>query len=322
MSLERAVDSLASSSFPCPICGSHTARKSLCPVVLVGSDPVYQLLECAECLTRFLWPMPSGEDLARFYGPHYYGSDWFKQEPRGRMFGRFMLPRGAAGKFLDVGCSLGYFIEGVRRSSGWQTYGVEISPEAAGFARDRLGLDVRCGELPAVGYPGNFFDYVHVNNVLEHARDPAGFLKECRRILRRDGWLYLSVPNGPVDSALLLKYYRSEGAPARSKDGHIFFFSQRALGQLFRASRFEVVSTRTISLRRGLRALGYYPRKRGWKQPFRPHNAAPVQSHIQLPPRKRRLPGYYAYRFWQARLKMLPGLRSIGLDFEIILRAV
>jgi SAM-dependent methyltransferase len=303
----------------CPICQAE-GLSSLCPVVLTGTEPVYNLAECAGCHTRFLNPLPTSEELSRFYAPHYYGSDWYKQEEKGRRFGRTMLPGDSIGKFLDVGCSLGFFINGIHQSSGWGVYGVEISPEAVAFAQDKLNLDVRLGELSGAGYPDQFFDYIHVNNVLEHVCNPIDFLKECRRILRPGGKLYLSVPNGPVDSASLIKYYQCEKSPVRSKDGHLFFFSEDALRKMFREADLQILSSRTYGIRRGLRALGRYPQKPGWKKPYQPQQyaGAQVQTAIQLPKRKKRLPGYYFYRFWQARLKMLPGLWSIGLDFEII----
>jgi SAM-dependent methyltransferase len=305
----------------CPICQSAAIIPALCPVVLNGTAPIYDLVECSKCGTRFLKPLPQTDDLNRFYAPHYYGSDWYKQEGMGRMFGRVFLPQRPTGKFLDVGCSLGFFLDGIRRTSDWQVYGVEISPEAVAFAREKLNLDVRCGELDTVRYPDHFFDCIRINNVLEHVRNPSGFLKECRRILRTGGRAHLYVPNGPVDSASLIRYYKSEKQPARSKDGHLFFFSQDSLRHMLQDADFEALSSHTCGIRRGLRALGYWPQKAGWKRHYRANQATPAKPGIQLSNEKKRPPGYYAYRFWQARLKMLPGQWKVGLDFEIVLRA-
>ncbi len=323
MSMKNAEGFDSSDFLSCPICGgSKKPLRILCPTLLYGNEPVYELVECAECGTRMMKPLPSQEVLNQFYAPYYYGSDWYKQQAKGRVFGKAMLPPGQSGKFLDIGCGLGFFLEGVRLSSNWKAYGVEISADAVQFARMKLNLDVRCGELSAAGFPEAFFDYVYVNNVLEHVRDPLAFLKECRRILRRAGLLYLSVPNGPADSANMIRFYSSEGVPPFSRSGHLFYFSQTALRHLFRESFFEIVSSRTYGIRRGLSALGFYPQKPGWKKHYWPRPIIPAGSSIILPPEKRRFPGYYAYRYRQARLKMLPGLWKIGLDFEIVLRAV
>ena len=308
----------------CPICGSAAPFSTLCPAVLAAPEPVYDLVECGCCHAQLLNPLPDAEALSRFYAPHYYGSDWYKQEEKGRMFARNMLRRGDGERiqrFLDVGCGLGYFIRSVAHTSGWEAHGVEISPEAVNYARSELSLDVRCGELTDAGYPDQFFDFIRVNNVIEHVRDPLGFIRECRRILRKGGRFYLSVPNGPVDSAGLINYFRDEKKPPRSKDGHLFFFSRNAIDRLFQASSLGIVAAHTYGIRRGLRLIGRYPNKPRWKNPYRLPADVPERREIVLPPRPLRLPGYAAWRYWQFRLKRLPGLVNFGLDFEILLNA-
>jgi SAM-dependent methyltransferase len=303
----------------CPVCGAAASFSKLCPVLLAASEPVYDLVECGGCNLRFLNPLPDTNALSCFYAPHYYGSDWYKQEEKGKMFARNVLRRGPVGRFLDVGCGLGYFIRAVADASGWEAHGVEISPEAADYAVSEFSLDVRCGELMDVGYPDQFFDFIRVNNVIEHVRDPLGFILECRRILRKGGRLYLSVPNGPVDSAGLINYFQEEKEPPRSKDGHLFFFSRNALDRLFQVSGLGIAAAHTYGIRRGLRLLGRYPGKPHWKNPYRLPGDVPERKEIVLPPRPRRLPGYAAYRYWQFRAKRLPGLVNFGLDFEILL---
>jgi len=303
----------------CPICGTAAPFLILCPAVLAMSEPVYSLVECDGCHARFLDPLPDTEALSRFYAPHYYGSDWYKQEEKGRMFARSMLRRGFGGRFLDVGCNLGYFLRAVADASGCEAHGVEISPEAVSYARNELSLDVRCGELMDAGYPDRFFDFIRVNNVLEHVRDPLGFIRECSRILRKGGKLYLSVPNGPVDGAGLINYFHEEKKPPRSKDGHLFFFSRNALDRLFQAAGLEIADAHTYGIRRGLRLLGRYPNKPHWKNPYRLPEDIPARKEIVLPPRPPRLPGYAAWRYWQFRIKRFPGLASFGLDYEILL---
>jgi len=304
----------------CPICGSAETFSNLCPVVLAAPEPVYDLVECGCCRARFLHPLPDAGALSRFYAPHYYGSDWYKQEEKGRMFARNMLRRASGKRFLDVGCNLGYFLRAAADASGWEACGVEISPEAVSHARDKLSLDVRRGELMDAGWPDQFFDFIRVNNVIEHVRDPLGFIIECSRILRNDGRLYLSVPNGPVDSAGLINYFQDEKKPPRSKDGHLFFFSRNAIDRLFQASGLKIAAAHTYDIRRGLRLLGRYPNKPHWKNPYRLPADVPERKEIVLPPRPLRLPGYAAYRYWQFITKRLPGLVSFGLDFEILLR--
>ena len=110
------------------------------------------------------------------------------------------------GDFLDVGCATGFFLNGIKMHSAWEVYGTDFGEDAVRVAREGLGLDVRLGELSDIGFDDAFFDYIHVNNVLEHVRDPVVLLRECRRIIKPDGKLFLSVPNGRNDSLDLIAF--------------------------------------------------------------------------------------------------------------------
>lgn len=305
----------------CPICQSGILPEVLGRATL-GGDSEFDVVECQTCGTRYLSPPPSVEQLQKLYAPAYYGSDWYKQLGWGSAFAKLVLSRKAPGKFLDVGCGLGFFIEGIKKHSVWEVYGVEITAEASGFARNKLGLDVRQGELAEVHYPDAFFDYIHVQNVLEHVTDPMGLLRECRRILKADGVLDLRVPNGKVDSLGLLNFYRDSGEAPFSKSGHLFFFPKRTLLWMFEAAGWEIERSRTYGIRRGLASLGYWPRFKDWKRHYVPPPQTEDLSNdeIILPPGKNRPGIYYMYRMIRMNLRMLPGLREFGLDYELFLR--
>lgn len=306
----------------CPICGSDKETVFQAKVLLNGTDE-FALDECRHCSIRYFNPMPNDRQLANYYLPLYYGGDWYKQLGKGMAFARRELAGLDPGLFLDVGCSLGHFIEGIRRKSRWKVAGVEWSEESVQFGRTQLGLDIRQGELAGCNFEPGSIDYLHVNNVLEHVRDPIGFLKECRRILRAGGTFCLSVPNGWIDSRSLITFYRQEKRPGRSKDGHLFFFHRLALLALLRQCGFRVHRSYSYGIRRGLRVLGLYPRWRKWKDVYEPYHvdiASRGNPAIRLAPAKKRPDWYYYYRDGQARLKYLPGLRDFALDFRLYLR--
>jgi hypothetical protein len=152
---------------------------------------------------------------------------------------------------------------------------------------------------------------------------PVEMLEESRRIVKPDGRVYLSVPNGTVDSRDLIDFYNEEHRPAMSKNGHIFFFPARTLRSLFDRVGFEILETRTYSIKRGLRSLGYLRRKRDWKSDYFPKEVPPVSpsQEIVLDQRhKRHSRFYYYYRFIQGNLQMIHGIHSVGLDYLFILQ--
>src|SRR5262245_28946153 len=231
----------------------------------------------------------------------------------------------ATGKFLDVGCATGFFIHGIQQHSQWEVHGIDFGASAVQFARTKLGLNVQLGDLAEANFPSHYFDYIHLNNVLEHVPNPLAVLQECYRIIKPDGLFYLSVPNGFVDSRDLIAFYNEEHKPARSKHGHIFFFPKHTLLYLFSNSGFEIMKRQTYGWKRGLRSVVKFPQKRNWKTGYYPCTG-PEQSaytgELTIPERKKKRGAwYYYYRFWRGNWQRISGLYNIGLDFLFLLRA-
>jgi SAM-dependent methyltransferase len=267
--------------------------------------------------------MPTILELDTFYSASYYDFDKSREEGKGMAFvSRLMLWK-PTGKFLDVGCATGFFINGIRRHSNWEVYGTDYGESAVRYAREKLGLTVVQGDLADAAFPDAFFDYVHVNNVLEHVLNPIQLLKECRRIIKPDGVFFLSVPNGFNDSLDLIDFWKEENKPARSKSGHIFFFPVQTLLMLFERIGFALESKKTYSLKRGFRSIGYLPRKSDWKKDYFPRESPEktTNTEVMIPDQKKKHSDfYYRYRFAQGNLQMIPGLHKFGLDFLFILR--
>jgi len=148
------------------------------------------------------------------------------------------------GRLLDIGCSLGYFVEGALQRK-WQASGVEISPQASEEARS-LGLDVKTGVLEDVHYPDEAFDCVTMWDVLEHVPDPTLHMREVRRILKPGGILAIGTPNlgHPAFKA------KRENWRHLKPSEHIFYFEERTLARLFEKTGFRQVIPPIIPNRR------------------------------------------------------------------------
>ncbi|HTR80427.1 MAG TPA: class I SAM-dependent methyltransferase [Bacteroidota bacterium] len=306
----------------CPLCADPAEKKALCKVNLIYNTQ-FDLAECNGCGVVYFDPMPSSAQLAAFYSASYYDFDRGREEGKGMAFAQRLKRWKTNGRFIDVGCATGFFLNGIKNNSQWEVYGTDFGESAVRYAHDVLHLNVVQGDLADARFPDAYFDYVHVNNVLEHVLDPLSLLKECRRIIKPDGVFFLSVPNGYNDSLDLIEFARLEHKPARSKNGHIFFFPARTLLKLFDQFNFIVEKRKTYSLKRGMRSSGLLPRKRDWKTDYFPHKTPKAQtsSDVHIPEQKKRHSDlYYRYRFIQGNLQMIPGLHDFGLDFLFILR--
>ena len=95
-------------------------------------------------------------------------------------------------RILDVGCGTGANLKMLANYG--QAEGVDISPQAVEFCRER-GLDtVKLGAAEQLPYENDSFELVTALDVIEHLDDDVAGLREIRRVLRRDGRVLLFVP--------------------------------------------------------------------------------------------------------------------------------
>ncbi|MFQ5900905.1 MAG: class I SAM-dependent methyltransferase [Thermodesulfobacteriota bacterium] len=167
--------------------------------VLENCEGGYKVLKCLNCCFVYVSPAPPEGLLEKAYSEEYY-TPWLgaQRKKRVRMWQSRLktlnVCSGRKGKLLDVGCGEGLFLE-LAGKEGWDTTGVEFSPFAARYGRDKLGLNIFQGELTNAEFPDNTFDAVTMWHVLEHTQDPVAALREARRVLKDDGVFILAVPN-------------------------------------------------------------------------------------------------------------------------------
>jgi len=102
------------------------------------------------------------------------------------------VPPGVA--VLDVGCGLGETLA-YHASRGCRALGVDVDPNVAPNARAH-GLDLRIAPFESAGLEAESFDYLTMDQVIEHAADPGAALRQTARVLRPGGRAVLSTPNG------------------------------------------------------------------------------------------------------------------------------
>lgn len=153
------------------------------------------LYRCDHCATVQQPALPSGSDLHELYRDMSDAAYLDEAAGRRRTAGRLLDMVGryrAGGRLLDVGCGHGLLVdEAVRR--GWDAVGIELSASAAGYARDKLGLDVREQTLETVS--DGLYDAIVMADVIEHLDDPGAAIDTCRELLAPDGVLLVVTPD-------------------------------------------------------------------------------------------------------------------------------
>lgn len=166
-------------------------------------------------------------------------------------------------RLLDVGCAHGWFLQAARES-GIRAVGVEPDRAIAAAAIEG-GERVWVGYFPAAVPPGERFDVVTFNDVLEHIVDLDVALRGARRLLGSGGSLLVSAPDnrgavfrvavglGRLGSTALLDRLWQRGYPSP----HVSYFSPGSLSRL--AARHGFVLRRSTPLH-GLAWSGLWDR--------------------------------------------------------------
>src|SRR5690606_31338601 len=107
---------------------------------------------------------------------------------------RLKRVRGVArrGRWLDVGCSTGHFVEAAARE-GIEAQGIDVSPGAVEQARAR-GIAAEVARVEDFS-PSGRFDAITAFDVIEHSRHPGEFVDRLREWIAPGGSLVLTLPD-------------------------------------------------------------------------------------------------------------------------------
>lgn len=157
---------------------------------------------------------------------------------------KYAAPSPPETRLLDVGCSIGLFLK-CAEEQGYVVTGVDPAANAAQTAVES-GLDVKAGFLQELDLPESCYDIITLFEVIEHVADPIELLKECHRILKRGGFLFITTGNADGWTANFLKenwdYFDI-------KLGHVSFFNPASLYELAKRSGFRIIKLKTKAVR-------------------------------------------------------------------------
>lgn len=196
-------------------CGASTAATAPCPVcaenvglVVASKDrqgSPLKTISCVRCGLVRIDPLPTPEELQRFYEreyrrrykgvrqpklKHVYRSGVLAAERLHRLAGHLR----EHAKVLDVGCGSGEWLYALG-ATGRRAVGIEADPAYSAFGRHEYGVEIRTGPLSAQVMPGEKFDCVTLFHVLEHLPNPVEVLEQIHRWTSDDSVLVIEVPN-------------------------------------------------------------------------------------------------------------------------------
>lgn len=167
---------------------------------------------------------------------------------------REMLPFVPDGctKILEVGCGDGSFAAQLAVKPGLEVWGVEMHKASALVASGKLHR-VLAGEFePMIDsqLPGNYFDCIIFNDVLEHFPYTDKVLMKIRKLLSAQGYVVASIPNfryvGNLWEIVVNKDfdYKDSGILDYT---HFRFFTQKSIRRMFSHAGYEVLKCEGIN---------------------------------------------------------------------------
>ncbi len=241
---------MSTSPFYCPVCGDKTKFKYWLYDDRYGYCGTYALHICKTCGHQALNIAMSDEEIKKLYTDYYPRSSFDPQEWSPAKYERGVrawlegvkasaycwVPKQI--RILDIGCGFGESL-GYHLARGCDAHGIEADANVTALSK-LYGLKIKVGLFRSEEYDSNSFDYVTLNQVVEHLIDPISLLKEIRVILKPGGTLVISTPNvegwGP---RIFRRKWIHWHAPY-----HLQFFSSRSM-ELAAASSGFIIDRRT-----------------------------------------------------------------------------
>ena len=92
---------------------------------------------------------------------------------------------------LDVGCALGGFLGYLQRKGHVNLHGIDKIRQYV----ERSKFKCHVGDAYNIPYSDDHFDFVVIDQVLEHLQEPREAIKEIKRVLNDEGEVCISVPD-------------------------------------------------------------------------------------------------------------------------------
>jgi len=240
---------LVSSILPvCEICGFDTK--------LWGEKAGFEVLKCASCGYGFVYPRPSLEELARFYGQEdstpvqsakmqRYRAEippW--KEPK-QIMQKLRSMGLDKGKLLDIGAGFGWCTE-YFHEHGFAVTPLEPNPLTSKKIEEKTGLivirDFFENWTPEESLIGTF-DVIIAMQVIEHVLNPQFLFQKSHDLLRQGGVLVVSTPNF---NSLLIKVLKAREGHICPPE-HLNFFTLKSLRLLGKRYGYRFVQGYTRS---------------------------------------------------------------------------
>lgn len=237
----------------CPICYVTSECAAQVWDDRFGYPGLFSAYHCPSCNHRHIVQTNEKIDPLRLYSDWYPRrgfvlDDWKPNQTRDGFVG-WLTGEGSAAfswipprvRILDIGAGWGESL-GYHAARGCDVWGVDADENLRRVAVAK-GFSVHIGNFAAVDFPTGNFDWITMDQVVEHLPNPSGALTDVMNLLKPGGHLVVTTPNGhSMLARLLRRRWVHIHAPY-----HMHLFSRTSLRMAALAAGFIIERHTTIT---------------------------------------------------------------------------
>ncbi len=234
----------------CPVCGSAAIHPVLKAKDHTVSQEVFEILSCDTCTVRFTQDVPDASSIGPYYKSEEYIShtntskglvnrlyQWVRKRTLQQKRKLIEKQTGIKnGNVLDLGCGTGAFVYEMK-THGWQVTGLEPDADARAVGKQVYGIEL--GDITQFHkLPQGTYDAITLWHVLEHVHELQDYVAQLKKLLRKEGQLFIAVPNyTSKDASLYREYWAAYDVPR-----HLYHFSPASMQRLMEQNGLKVIA--------------------------------------------------------------------------------
>jgi 2-polyprenyl-3-methyl-5-hydroxy-6-metoxy-1,4-benzoquinol methylase len=203
---------------------------------------------CSKCGLIHSSPIPSSEELENFYKNEYRLNYKSSYQPKLKHTIRYAsgsiyhfknmmkyIKESKGKSFLDLGAGSGEILYFAKKE-GFKVLGIEPNNGYASYCKNLLSLPIINNVYEKANIKKDSYDVIHLNEVLEHMRDPIVVLNDIYSFLKPDGIAFINVPDIELDM---------HAPSTRFHYAHIYNYNHITLKKLIQKCGFEILNLGT-----------------------------------------------------------------------------
>ena len=238
----------------CPICKGNSFSHHISCIDHNYSGDVFNIVKCDKCSFKFTNPRPKENDLYKYYKSENYISHTSSKKGIFNMLYHIVrnyqfikkynlinkLVTKQNKKLLDVGSGTGEFLN-YFKNKGWNVRGIETDKGAREFSLRNYNCRID-KNLKDTVEKGEKFDVITLWHVLEHVYKFNDYINVLKKLLKKDGYIILGLPNcNSYDAKHYNEFWYAYDLPI-----HVSHFTINDINRLSKANKFKSLSIRPL----------------------------------------------------------------------------